>query len=79
MNSSETIRDQWQAQIQAQIQLKADVYLYSDYLSADQLRSVHIFPISSMEETLERLVNKYGAASRIAVLPEGPQTVPFLG
>jgi len=78
MNSTETMRDQWQAQIQAQIQLKADVYLYSSHLSQDQLRSVHIQPISSMEETLYPLMEKYGDGARIAVLPEGPQTVPFL-
>ncbi len=28
-------QDQWQAQIQAQIQLKADVYVYSEYLAPD--------------------------------------------
>ena len=31
-------QDQWQAQIQAQIQLKADVYVYADYLSDAQIR-----------------------------------------
>ena len=31
-------QDQWQAQIQAQIQLKADVYVRTDHLTDDQLR-----------------------------------------
>ena len=33
-------QDQWQAQIQAQIQLKADVYVYADYLTDAQIRAV---------------------------------------
>ncbi len=37
-NNDPVRRDQWQAQIQAQIQLKADVYLYSDHLSEEQIR-----------------------------------------
>ncbi|MCJ7622629.1 MAG: nickel-dependent lactate racemase, partial [Anaerolineaceae bacterium] len=70
--------DQWQAQIQAQIQLSADVYVYSENLSDDQIRSVLLEPASSIEETIRMLLDKYGQNARICVLPEGPQTVPYV-
>ena len=70
-------QDQWQAQIQAQIQLIADVYVYSENLSAEQIRTALLLPSFSLEETLMELVQKYGTDARICVLPEGPQTIPY--
>jgi lactate racemase len=71
-------QDQWQAQIQAQIQLKADVYVYSENLSDSQIREALLKPCRSIEETLEGLVAKFGPGARICILPEGPQTVPYV-
>ena len=70
--------DQWEVQVQAQIQLKADVYLKSGYLSDDQVRAAHLEPIEDIESTVAGLSSKYGPDSRICVLPEGPQTIPYL-
>jgi nickel-dependent lactate racemase len=70
--------DQWQAQVQAQVQLIADVYVYSDYLSDEQIRSALLEPAASIEGTIEMLLDKYGRNARICVLPEGPQTVPYV-
>ena len=71
------IRDQWEAQIQALIQLKAKVYLKSS-LSDDEIRRALLEPCHSIEETLDRLLIEYGADASICVLPEGPQTIPVL-
>jgi lactate racemase len=71
-------QDQWQAQIQAQIQLKADVYVYSENLSDRQIREALLKPCRSIEETLKGLVAKFGPGARICILPEGPQTVPYV-
>lgn len=71
-------QDQWQAQIQAQIQLKADVYVHSGYLSEEQIRGALLKPAPSIEATLSALVRTYGPKARICILPEGPQTVPYL-
>ncbi len=70
--------DQWQAQAQAMIQLKADVYVYSDCLSDAQIRSSLLSPCRSIEGTLAQLIAKYGTRARICLLPEGPQTIPYL-
>lgn len=71
------IRDQWSAQVQALAQLKADIYIRSTYLTDEQLRSALLKPCQSIEETLEHLLTVYGQAARIAVLPEGPHTIPY--
>jgi lactate racemase len=71
-------QDQWQAQIQAQIQLKADVYVYSHNLSDDQIHAALLEPCRSIEATVSALVKKYGPGSRVCILPEGPQTVPYV-
>jgi len=71
-------QDQWQAQIQALIQLKADVYMFSDGLTDDQIQAALITPIESIEERVEALVNKMGKDARICILPEGPQTIPYI-
>lgn len=71
-------QDQWQAQIQAQIQLKADVYVHSDYLTPEQIESALFKPCVSIEETVAELVRKYGEHPSVCVIPEGPQTIPYL-
>lgn len=72
------MHDSWQVQIQAQIQQKADVYVFSDKLSDDQIRSALFQPAYPLEATLQRLMLKFGQEARICVLPEGPQTIPYL-
>jgi lactate racemase len=72
-------QDQWQAQIQAQVQLKADVYIHSRHLTDEQIQGAWLKPALSMEDTLVGLVKRYGETARICVLPLGPQTIPFLG
>lgn len=71
-------QDQWQAQVQAQIQLKADVFVHSDHLTPDQIRGAWLTPAPSLEDTLHALIAKYGPGARICVLPEGPLTIPYI-
>jgi len=71
-------QDQWQAQIQAQIQLKADVFVYSDCLTDTQIQAALLCPSRSVEQTVSQLVRKYGPGASICVLPQGPQTIPYV-
>jgi nickel-dependent lactate racemase len=71
-------QDQWQAQVQAQILLKADIYVHSSYLSAEQLSQAMLKPAPSLEVTLQMLVEQVGADARICILPEGPVTIPYV-
>jgi len=69
--------DQWQAQSQALVQRKAQVYLYSS-LDAETVRNAMLTPTDNIEQTLAELLERFGSDARIAVLPEGPQTVPYV-
>ena len=71
-------QDQWQVQIQAQIQRRADVYVYSDGLTDDQIERALFIPCRNLEQTVSQLQEKYGSQARICVIPEGPQTIPYL-
>jgi len=69
--------DQWEGQVQAQIQLKARVHVYADGLSDEELRRAMVIPCHSIEETVAAIRREKPGAT-IAVLPDGPQTVPYV-
>lgn len=71
-------QDMWQIHIQSLICLKADVYLYSHNLSDDQIKGAMLKPCRDIAATVAELLSKYGPAATICVLPEGPQTIPYL-
>ena len=70
--------DQWQVQIQAQIQRRARVFLKSDGLTHEQVRAAHLEPTDDVESTVRKLIREGGPEGRVCVLPEGPQTIPYL-
>lgn len=96
-------QDQWEAQIHAQILLKAEVYVRTDNLTRAQIESALLKPCVRIEDTVAGLLARYdkasaadrgfaladrgsetsatdrGSAASICVLPEGPQTIPFVG
>lgn len=69
-------QDQWQVQLRAQIQMKADVYVYSEGLSSEQITDALLRPCSNIRELIRELSSKLG--DRIGVLPEGPQSIASL-
>jgi len=71
-------QDMWQAQIHALICCKADVYFYSENLTDEQIRGALLRPSRSIETTVSELLGKYGRDASICVLPEGPQTIPYI-
>jgi nickel-dependent lactate racemase len=69
--------DQWEAQAQAQIQQKARVHVYADGLSGEELRRALVLPCESIERAIAE-IRLGNPAATIAVLPDGPQTVPYV-
>ncbi len=69
--------DQWEAQIHAGICLKARVALYST-LPADEVRRAYLEPIDDLNAFIAAEIDRVGKDAPIAVLPEGPQTIPYL-
>lgn len=73
-----SVQDQWQIQIQAQIQLKAEVHVYSENLTDEQIRLALFEPSAGVEQTLAELMARFGRQARLCVMPEGPQTIPYV-
>jgi nickel-dependent lactate racemase len=71
-------QDTWQAHIQALVSQQAEVHIYSHNLSDEQIGDALLIPCRSMAGTVNALLERYGPNARICVLPEGPQTVPYV-
>ncbi len=72
-----SVYDQWEAQLLAGVLLKARVGLYSE-LPPDDVRRAHLEPIEDLSDTLETELRRIGTDAPIAVLPEGPMTIPYI-
>ena len=77
-SAPETTHDQWQVQIQAAVQMRAAVLLKSSYLTPEQVRAAHLEPVEDVARAVFAALERYGPDARVCVLPEGPQTVPYL-
>jgi nickel-dependent lactate racemase len=73
-----TVPDQWQVQIQAAVQTKAEVSVCCAGLSAEQLRLAHLGSVSDVAGYVTAALASAGTGARCCVLPEGPQTIPYL-
>lgn len=69
--------DQWQAQIQALCQKRARVLLKST-MPDEIVRRAHLTPCDDIGREVESLVAQHSGPLRIAVLPYGPLTIPYL-
>jgi nickel-dependent lactate racemase len=70
--------EQWQAQIQALVQRKARVLVYSS-LPDDVVRAAHLEPCHDIESAVKQRLAKLGPDAQVVVLPQGPLTIPYLG
>jgi nickel-dependent lactate racemase len=66
--------EQWQSQIQALIQRRAEIHLFSS-LAEQTVRAAHLIPCQDIGATLAARLTP---ESRLAVLPQGPLTIPYL-
>ena len=69
--------EQWQAQIQALIQRRAEVQVYSS-LDANTIKGAHLIPCQDISETVAARLKTLPPDARVAVLPQGPLTIPYL-
>src|SRR5215210_1163633 len=73
-----TVPDQWQVQIQARIQATSRVIMHNERLSADELAQAHLGATDDVSATVAEHVGAAGPDARVCVLPEGPQTIPYV-
>ncbi len=69
--------DQWQVQKQAVVQVWADVYVHSSLPDEDVSKAMFT-PVPDIDELLAQLKGRYGEEMRVAVLPLGPLTIPYV-
>ena len=69
--------EQWQAQIQALVQRRAEVLVCCE-LNDATLRACHLAPCADINAEVAKRLAKLGADARVAVLPQGPLTIPYL-
>ncbi len=70
--------DQWQVQIQAQVQMKAQVLVKTSGLPADAVRAAHFEPVDDVSAAVCEALRAAGPGATLCVLPQGPQTIPYL-
>jgi nickel-dependent lactate racemase len=69
--------EQWQAHLQALVQRKARVLLYSS-LPDEAVREAHLEPCHDIGAAVQARLAAVGGSARVAVLPHGPLTIPYL-
>jgi nickel-dependent lactate racemase len=69
--------DQWEAQMLAMILVRARAGLFSE-IPADELRRAHVEPVLDVGARLAEELDHVGRDAPVAVLPEGPMTIPYL-
>jgi lactate racemase len=69
--------EQWQAQIQALIQRKSEVLVYSS-LPDETIRAAHLTPCHDIGQMVMERLRQLGPEARVAALPQGPLTIPYL-
>jgi nickel-dependent lactate racemase len=74
---TQTVPDQWQIQIQARIQADTHVVMHTSHLTDTDLAAAHLEQTTDITETVERALGDAPDA-RVCVLPEGPQTIPYV-
>jgi nickel-dependent lactate racemase len=69
--------EQWQAQIQSLICKHARILLHSA-LRDEDVWAAHLTPCRDVTEAVREELARVGDSARIAVLPQGPLTIPYV-
>jgi nickel-dependent lactate racemase len=76
--AEETVPDQWQAQIQCRILDAARVAVHSSGIPDADLAAVGLEPVGDLSQYLAEVLWRAGAGASLCVIPDGPQTIPYL-
>jgi nickel-dependent lactate racemase len=68
--------DQWQVQVLLQVLRRGRVLLHSK-LDDDTVLACGLTPVADIGKTLEAHLRTLGPDTHVAVLPDGPQTIPY--
>jgi nickel-dependent lactate racemase len=71
------IVDQWQAQVAAEIMKKADVLVFSA-MNRTSIAQCKMGVVDDLQAEVEARIRALGGHPRVAVLPDGPLTIPYV-
>jgi hypothetical protein len=74
-----TVPDQWQAQVLGKVLARARVEVHTEFLTDEEIASVHLRQVPDVADAVLAELARVGPDARVCVLPEGPQTVPYVG
>ena len=72
------LADAWQVQVQAQILMKSKVLVKNGFMSDKAIRAAHYEPMADVSQGVAKLLAAAGPEATLCVLPQGPQTIPYL-
>lgn len=75
--ATEPIDDPWQVQMLALILPRARVGVHSR-IGPDEIRRAHLEPVADLAARVDAELDRIGRDQPVAVLPEGPMTIPYL-
>jgi nickel-dependent lactate racemase len=73
-----TVPDQWQVQILARLLGTARIGVHTSGLTDAELRTAHLFGVPDIAAAVAAELAARGPEARVCVLPEGPQTIPYV-
>ena len=71
-------QDGWQAHLHALLCERFKVHFYSNNLTDEQIRSAFMEPCRDICKVVETAMSEAGSRIQVCVLPEGPQTIPYV-
>ena len=63
----------------ARVLRRARVGVHASGLTDPDLRSAHLYAVPDIAAAVTAELEAAGPGARVCVLPEGPQTIPFVG
>ena len=77
MDLPEEILDQWEAQVYAYLMKEYEIQLCCS-MDPATVRACKLQPIADLQAAAEKVIGKLGQRPPVAVLPDGPLTIPYV-
>ena len=71
--------EQWAGQMAALVRRRGRVFMHSSGLDDAEIRAAWFEPVADPSACLASLAADYGPSCRVAILPEGPQSIAYVG
>jgi lactate racemase len=69
--------EQWQVIVQMVIQRRAEVLVHST-LPDEKVKAAKMRPCPDIRVAIEERIARIGPGARLAILPQGPLTIPYV-